>query len=273
MGEVVEEFLVLAGARVRVVSWGTGPVVLCVHGLGGGTHFFSALGPLLADSWRTVALDLPGSGLSPARETFTFEQCAEVVGALAAHMGPPVHLVGHSLGTIIALEVVRRCAVLVAGMVAVGGLPEPLPRSRARIRARADVVRERGLTGLGREVASANFSQATIGSRPELTGLFAALFERQDARAYAQTAHALAAWEAPPLPPFGGIRCLTIIGAEDLYAPPEAVRAFARQLPSGTRVEVMDGCGHLPMLERPAEFARILREFLEAGSPGPGTTG
>jgi 3-oxoadipate enol-lactonase len=268
------EFVEAAGARVHVASWGVGPVVLCIHGLGGGTHFFAALGPLLASSHRVVAVDLPGSGLSPPLPRFSFECCAEITVALARRCAGPVHLLGHSMGTIIAIEAIRRAPALVSSLVAVGGIPEPLAASRARIRARAAVARERGLLGLGPDVVEANFSARTRLERPELTGLFAALFERQDADAYAATAEALARWEAPALPRLDAVRCFVATGEEDRYAPPDAAGAFAESLSVGTRFEVMRDCGHLPMLEQPREFARLVSHFLATRGAGlPSGTG
>ena len=256
------ELVAAAGARVRVATWGDGPVVLCLHGLGGGTHFFAALGPALASSYRVVAVDLPGSGLSPCPEHFSFEGCAEVTIALARSYHAPVHLLGHSMGTIIALEAIRREPRLASSLVAVGGLPEPSVSARVRILARAAAARQRGLVGLGSEVVEANFSHRSRREQPALTGLFAALFERQDADAYADTAEALARWHAPELPRLDAVRCVVLTGDEDRYAPPDAAGAFARSLPAGTRLEVIEECGHLPMLEYPGVCARLVRTHL-----------
>ena len=169
------------------------------------------------------------------------------------------------MGTIIAIEAIRREPRVASSLVAVGGLPEPSASSRARILARAAVVRQRGLAGLGPEVAQANFSNRARGEQPALTGLFAALFERQDADAYADTAEALARWHASELPRLDAVRCVVVTGDEDRYAPPDAAREFARSLPAGTRLEVIEECGHLPMLEHPGAFARIVAEHLAAG--------
>jgi pimeloyl-ACP methyl ester carboxylesterase len=114
-------------------------------------------------------------------------------------------------------------------------------------------------------VVEANFSNRARGEQPALTGLFAALFERQDADAYADTAEALAHWHAPELPPLDGVRCFVVTGDDDRYAPPDAAGAFARSLPAGTRLQVMERCGHLPMLEHPGAFARLVAEHFTAG--------
>ncbi len=170
------------------------------------------------------------------------------------------------MGTILALEVIRRAPDLAAGLIVVGGLPEPLPGARTRIRDRVDddpPARARA-GGIGAEVVAANFSRRSQAERPELTALFAKLFDRQDAAAYASTAEALAAWTARELPPLDDVPCLVITGEEDRYAPPDAIQTFARTLPPPprTRIEIMRDCGHLPFLEQPAAFAAIVSSFL-----------
>ena len=75
-------------------------------------------------------------------------------------------------------------------------------------------------------------------------------------------ADALSTWIARPLPPLGGVACLVITGEEDRYAPPDAIRTFARDLPAATRIEIMRDCGHLPFLEDPAACAALIQAFL-----------
>jgi 3-oxoadipate enol-lactonase len=272
-------FVEAGSAGVYIETWAgeEAPTLLCLHGLGGGTHFFGALGASLARAGqcRVIAIDQPGSGLTPLTGAFSFDAVADLVVALAepvklargAHGGTqPLYLLGHSMGTILALEVIRRAPDLADGLIIVGGLPEPLPGARTRIRDRVDTIRQRGIAGIGAEVVAANFSRRSQAERPELTALFAKLFDRQDPLAYASTAGALAAWTARELPPLDRVPCLVITGEEDRYAPPDAIQAFARALPPppGTRVEIMPDCGHLPFLEQPAAFTALVSSFLTA---------
>jgi pimeloyl-ACP methyl ester carboxylesterase len=257
-------FVDLAGARLWVVDWGTGTPLVCLHGLGGGGHFFSALGPSLASCCQTIAPDMPGSGLSPATGSVSFDAMAALVADLVAREGwQKICLLGHSMGVITALEVMRNASTLVSGFIAVGGLPEPLPGARARITARIAEIQRTGMAGLGPGVAAANMSRRTLEERPELAGLFARLFEMQDIAGYVATADALVRWNARPLPSLTGIPTLVIGGAEDLYAPPEAIRQFGTSLVSDAAVEILDDCGHLPFLEQPAAFAALVEPFLD----------
>ncbi len=251
------------------------PILVCLPGLGGGRYFFEPLGPLLADVCRTVAIDpfpMPsGQTFAP----FAFDPAADLVVAFAreeraAASGSRVCLLGHSMGTILALEAIRRSPDLFDRLIIVGGLPEPLPESRSRIRTRADAIRQRGIIGMGAEVVAANFSMRSQRERPTLIAWFIDRFERQDPATYADTADALASWHARALPPLDRVSCLAITGEEDRYAPPDAIRAFARTLPADTRVEIMPDCGHLPFLEDPPAFAAHVTAFLRQSRAGSG---
>lgn len=263
-------FAEVGTARLYLEAWGPAeaPVLLCLHGLGGGTHFFGALGVHLAGCCRTIAIDLPGSGLSPGLDGlagFSFDPVADLLVSVARSeraRAPAVCLLGHSMGAILALEMIRRFHGLAVGLIAVGGLPEALPSARTRLRDRIAAIREGGIAAVSAGVVAANFSRRSQAERPELTACFAKLFAGQDAGAYADTAGALAAWTARELPPLDRVSCLAVTGEEDRYAPPDAVRAFARTLPEATAVEVMRDCGHLPFLERPEAFAAIISAFL-----------
>jgi 3-oxoadipate enol-lactonase len=253
---------VLCGARVHVEEWGKGPTVLCLHGLGGGAHFFAALGAALQGFYHTVALDFPGAGFSPPLPSFSFDVLADIVVELSGKGAPILCLIGHSMGTIVALEALRRSPDIARGFVAVGGLSDPLPGARARIAARAQAIRRNGMTGLGDTVAAANLSRETIENRPGLAALFARLFELQSPEGYIATAEGLASWTAREPPPLDNVRCLAVTGEHDLYAPPDAVREFARTLPPGTDVKVVPQAAHVPFLEQSSTFAAILTSFL-----------
>ena len=254
----------VTGGELDVVEWGSGPPLICLHGLGGGWHFFEPLGAALGRRCRVIACDMPGAGLSPAGPVFSFRHAAGVLADLIRREGwPDVVLLGHSMGTIVALETIRQTRGLVAGLVVVGGLPEPLPASRVRLRDRAARVRASGMAGLGAEAVEANLAGSTREEQPALCALFGRLFERQSASGYADAAEALAEWEAPPLPPLDAVRTFAITGEEDRYAPPAAVREFAARV-TAEPVTVLPRCGHVPFLEDPRAFAAALMPALDA---------
>jgi 3-oxoadipate enol-lactonase len=231
--------------------------LVCLPGLGGGRYFFERIEPALAGFCRVVLTEHP----SPFSFDAEIDRVVDLVRRERAG-GQTVYLLGHSMGTIVAFEAVRRAPELVAGVIVVGGLLEPSPEARARIGARADIIRHRGIAGIGSSVVTANFSQRSQREQAELTNWFVEQWESQDGTHYADVADALSTWIARPLPPLGGVACLVITGEEDRYAPPDAIRTFARDLPAATRIEIMRDCGHLPFLEDPAACAALIQAFL-----------
>jgi 3-oxoadipate enol-lactonase len=63
------------------------------------------------------------------------------------------------------------------------------------------------------------------------------------------------------LPSLGDLPVLVVSGEDDRIIPAGQARALAEAIP-GARLRIMDGAGHLPPVERPAETTEIVREFL-----------
>ena len=258
-------FTTTSGSSIYVEDTGTGPVVLAVHGLGGGAYFFRGFATRLASAYRVISVDLPGTGRSIGGPPFSAASWARDLGDLVEQaIGEPVAIVGHSLGTIIALESWHAWPRWIRALVFVGGLPTARPLIRERIGQRIATVTKRPiLTGLGRSVVPGVFSPATLDAQPELSGLFERLFESQDPMTYVRAAQALLDGNATTIVPTVTVPCLAITGADDQYAPPDNVRAFVSALPAPARVEVIPDCGHVPFLEVPDRFAAIVGEFLK----------
>jgi 3-oxoadipate enol-lactonase len=77
----------------------------------------------------------------------------------------------------------------------------------------------------------------------------------------------------PPLDPparsrLGELRVptLVVVGDRDVAHFRDLAELFAHEIP-GARLEVIGGAGHLPSLERPDDFDRLLLEFLENEAP------
>jgi pimeloyl-ACP methyl ester carboxylesterase len=79
---------------------GTGPVLLCLHGLGDTADQFEPIASRLPEHWRIIALDQRGHGGSwkPERDYSCLDFAADAAGFLD-HLGlPATHLFGHSMG-------------------------------------------------------------------------------------------------------------------------------------------------------------------------------
>ena len=95
---------------------------------------------------------------------------------------------------------------------------------------------------------------------PEMLG-WRAMVTRQPAEGYCGIAAAIAGTDF--ITPTSGLTLPTLViaGSEDGATPPDLVRETA-SLIRGARFELIRGAGHLPPVEKPAEYAALLTEFL-----------
>lgn len=255
---------------VRGPADGGDPIVF-VHGLGGSMNAWTPLLPALA-RWRCVRPELPGAGRSskayalgeatPHRGRLSAETHADAVLRVCEALGlQRMHLVGHSFGTIIALHVAAREPARVRSLALFGAMAEPLPAQREAMRARAAAAREQGLFDIAEGISQFALSPSTRETQPVTVAYVRDSIAAQDAEGFARNCLALA--EAPSAR-LELVSCPTLVvnGDEDMVTPLSGARQLAGRL-KNARVEVLGRCGHWPMLERPAESQRALREFIE----------
>ena len=254
--------------RVAVEDEGDGPVVVCVHGLGGSSNTFTPLMPALARH-RVLRVDLPGSGRSQRAEgPLSIERFVDVLLAVCSRLDiTRAHWIGHSMGTIVCQHIAATKPKLVTGIALFGPLIAPPDAARTAMRARAAKARE-GLAGM-HEITQALIGAALSADSRERSPLAVAFVReslmRQDGEAYARSCEALASAQPAAVEKIEA-PVLLVSGDEDGVAPPQAVRAMAERLHAAksTRVVVLPRCGHWTPIERVAECQAELRDFIKA---------
>jgi pimeloyl-ACP methyl ester carboxylesterase len=240
--------------------------VLALHGVGGGAYFFRGLAERLGLRYEVTASELPSpqalfAGSDPVSMGNWAKDVTEIIDGV---IGAPVVILGHSLGTILGLEVWRRRPDLVRAMAFVGGLPEVREAVRARLGERVVAIAAAGsMAGWGARVSPGIFGRRALQEKPELIGLFERLLEAHNPGLYVRNMNALLAASATDVVPTVTVPCLSISGTEDVYAPPDFVSAFIARLPQPCDQMLLDGVGHMPFFEAPDEFARAVGAFLE----------
>jgi 3-oxoadipate enol-lactonase len=242
---------------------GEGVPVIFVHGLGGTSNSFQTLiGGL--NGFRTVRVDLPGSGRSKApHEHLDIAYMARAVIDAARSLGAcPGFLVGHSMGTIVCQHIAVIAPEAVTGMLLFAPILEPGDAARQRIRERAVTAKSKGMCTVADAVVAAGLSSHTKSQNPLATAFVRESHMRQDAEGFAKSCEALASATAADL---RMIRCpvLMVTGDEDTVAPAAAVHAMAEKM-KHAKVKVLDRCGHWTMIEKPNECSKLLAEFLKA---------
>ncbi|MGH9149354.1 MAG: alpha/beta fold hydrolase [Acidimicrobiales bacterium] len=126
----------MSGGDLFVTSWGQGPDVVFLHGLGGSSRYWE---PLAAAStgYRATAPDLLGFGRSPSPADARYDVDSHLA-ALAPHVPAKAVVVAHSAGAILAAALAARRPDSVASLLLIG-LPAYPDEAAAR----------RGIGGLG----------------------------------------------------------------------------------------------------------------------------
>jgi pimeloyl-ACP methyl ester carboxylesterase len=108
-----------AGGKVSVLDHGgTGPLVVCVHGLEGSAYNWNLVAPHLVETHRVVAPDLSGFGYTdPIDDDSTVERNAQLVADVIDYYGGPAILVGNSMGGLISILTAERYPKKVARVV------------------------------------------------------------------------------------------------------------------------------------------------------------
>ena len=255
-------------ARVPTYSsLGAGPLVVLLHGAGGGFRSFAPQVETLASlGFRAGAGNMPGYGLSPPIEPYGFkglaESCIALIEALAPEGGAePVALVGHGLGGMVAQEVALRRPDLVRQLVLVATAAAVAP---------GDAYSRHAAQGLGWLDEGRDMTAIAEALLPQLVSPRALPAGVQLARHVLTQVHA-ATWRRA-LQALSGfdrraalghihVPTLLVAGAHDTLAPPAVLQGMAAAV-SGARCVSLADAGHLPHLERPDEFDELLLEFL-----------
>ncbi|SDU41709.1 alpha/beta fold hydrolase [Geopseudomonas guangdongensis] len=269
----------LAEGVLHGVEQGEGVPVLLVHGSLCDYRYWQAqMAPLAGAGWRVIAVSLrrcyperwdgQGDGFSSERHV------ADLVELIDEHLREPVHLVGHSRGGNLALRLAAQRPDLLRSLVLAdpggdyavelfqaSGLEAPLaPARRNLFREEALRLIRVGELEAGMQLFVDTVSGAGIWQRSSarfrqmaLDNAFTLVGQVRD-RPGVIGADLLHGIRRPTL----------LLGGERSPAPfPQVLRMLARQLPDA-RCEILPGVSHGMNVQRPAQFNRLLREFIEA---------
>lgn len=241
---------------------GNGEALLCIHGLGGSSNTWTPLLAALSD-FRVIRPDLPGSARSPLlAERLSIEGYAASLEALLAELGvESVHVMAHSLGTVVAQHLAVRNPGKIKSLALFGPLVAPPEAARPNIVARAAAARS-GAAAM-QEIADAIVKGATSpetkAEQPAVLALVRESVMRQPPEGYAQSCEALAAAQSAEIERIG-VPTLLVTGDQDGVATPANVAAMAARI-TGSRQVVFDGCGHWTTFEKPQRCMQELEQF------------
>lgn len=251
--------------------------VLMLHGIGGGHLAFAPQVETLASiGYRAVAWDMPGYGRSAPIEPYTFkglaQACVDLIDALQCDS---VVLVGHSMGGMVAQEVIARRPDKVSKLMLCGTSASFGKRSDGRSAdawAQQFIAQRTAPLDAGQSMA--DMAQKLVpqmigpGSLPEGVRLAERCMGDVPAATYRRALECLVTFDRQAA--LADIRVPTLLvgGEFDRVAAPSVMKQMAQAIPNARYTE-MRGIGHLMNLEAPDEFDNILLDFLRAPAPRP----
>ncbi len=244
---------------------GGGPTVLMLHGIGGGHLAFAPQVETLASSgYRAIAWNMPGYGHSAPIEPYTFKGLAEsCIGLVESLQCGDVTLVGHSMGGMVAQEVIARRPELVNKLVLCGtsasfGKPDADWQREFLAQRTAPLDAGKSMAELAEVLVP---QMVGPGSLPEGVRLATHCMSLVPASTYRRALEALVTFDRRANLPRIGVPTLVVAGEHDRNAPPAMMKKLAGAIPRSTYLE-MRGIGHLQNLEAPDDFDGMLLNFL-----------
>lgn len=212
--------------------------------------------------WQGVAERLADVATVQVADLTTRDTMAGLAQDVLARAPARFALAGLSMGGYCALEIVARAPerVIALGLVDTSARPDT---SEGRANREKQITRAPAeLAAIVEELLPRWVHPSRIEDHA-VADIVRAMARDSGADVFARQQRAIMS-RADSRPRLAGIRCRTVVvcGREDALLPLEVHEEMARGIP-GAKLRVIEACGHLAPLERPAEVAAALRELLE----------
>ncbi len=254
------------------------PVVALLHGSGPGSTGWSNFAtnrPALVDAgFRLICIDMPGWGRSDAlvcaedRSALNARALNAVLDAAGVHA--PVHLIGTSMGdhsaVAFALEWPERTASLVLVSGGTGGRSSFHAARPEGVRAMLAFYLEPMASNMRRFLESVPFDAAGLTDEVVQARLSAAQLQSAHLENFAASFRLHPDQFADVTSRLHEIQAPTLVvwGSDDRFVPLDIGLQIAMRIP-GADLHVMGRCGHVPHMERPNDFNRLVTQFLRGG--------
>ncbi|WP_406447166.1 alpha/beta hydrolase [Streptomyces sp. NBC_01613] len=241
---------------------GTGPDLVLLHGVGLDRTMWERCLPALAERHRVTLVDLRGHGLSPAAAPGV--SLRELAVDVAALLEGPAHLVGFSLGALVAQQLAIEQRELTASLTLVSSVSGRSREERASVLRRRERAQE-DFAASAHAAVERWFSPEWRAREPELAWSVLTTMLDNDRTSYLACYDVFATADAELWPRLPEITAptLAVTGSDDPGSTAAMSRLLADQIPDG-RALIVPGTRHLLPLERPEELTTAILNHLRA---------
>ena len=237
--------IILNDSRVHYEALGRGKPVVFLHGWVGSWRYWIPAMQAASNSFRAYAVDLYGFG-ETARESlgYTLERQAELVQDFLAQLGiGRVAIIAHGLGALVSFVFTLRRKDCVDRILAVN-----CPLDYSAVNRRVHKANTLELTGWlsSRSPGSADF--LVDAPKADQKAVHTSMIGLQSNNLFNEVKAA-------------GIPILLLYGAKDPAIQTPNLAVDANQTVQMHQI-IMDGSGHFPMIDEPAQFNRLMASFL-----------
>jgi pimeloyl-ACP methyl ester carboxylesterase len=259
-----EEFATLPTGRMRFHHEGDGPPVLLLHSVNTSSWTWRRVLPLLARDFEVFAVDMLGAGESshPVRDGYGIvDHAQDILEFLKLRGLARAHLVGNSMGALIAIEAACIAPDAVGRLVLIG-CPISTPEEGIR---RLQTTRTEWFDSEGKSKPRSLEQQRSVWPRAKTSDVddlnrLRVLAGRQALQAHVALAHYDVATRFP------SVRSATLA----IYGDGDPAAERKQQLVTGIKgasLALLPGLGHFPQLEEPEVIAGLVGSFLKQERP------
>jgi 3-oxoadipate enol-lactonase len=246
-------------------SGGRGPPVVLAHAIGCDGRMWDEVARRLEPRHRVLRVDARGHGRSPVPpRPYSLEAMAGDARAVLDRLGiARTHWVGLSMGGMIGQAFALAHGDRLDRLVLANTTASYGPEGRTMWEARAKLVAEGGLAAIAPTVEQRYFSEAFRRDHADVVSRVMQRFLQTPAAGYLGCCDAIGALDFAARLPSIKHRTLVIAGEADAGTPVAMSEAMVTKMPNAT-LAVIPGAAHLSAVEEPAEFARLVLDFLAA---------
>lgn len=241
---------------------GTGAPLLFLHGLGSTGRDWAEQVDHFDDEYRVLRVDLRGHGRSEKSDgPYHIAQFARDVAVLLRRLdAAPAHVVGLSMGGMVALQLGADAPQLVRSLVVVNSVADTELQTWRDVwfyLSRRTAVQVLGMRRVGKIIAKKLFVKP---DQEDLRREFVRRWSRNDKQAYVWSVDAIMGWSVWDRLPGIAVPTLLVASDED-YTPVSDKERIAARMPNAELTVVRDARHALPV-ERPDDFNAIVDDFL-----------